>query len=280
MRAADLHSPFRGVRVPGLPPAELLERCKAYAARLSDGQCFSHDTAAELWGIPRPGPPASGPTLHVASVGGTRPRLRGVIGHELSGSHLRVAMRHGLPVCDPVTTWLQLAGSYSLRWLVAAADHLVLSPLVPDPSDPRPHARLDVFAKRVRVFHGRHAERAHEAVDLVREGVESPQETFLRLDLLDYGLPEPLVNHEIRDATGRMIAVGDLVYPAYRILVEYDGEQHRTDSWQYRRDIERHDELAEAGWTRIRVGKDTPRLGPRSAPVRTRLALRRAGYRP
>jgi very-short-patch-repair endonuclease len=36
-------------------------------------------------------------------------------------------------------------------------------------------------------------------------------------------------------------------------MVEYDGEQHRVDRWQYIKDIRRREELERLGWIVIRV---------------------------
>ncbi|WP_291040046.1 hypothetical protein [Herbiconiux sp.] len=279
MLASGLDIPFRGVRAAN-DLNDVRARCEAYSSRMLPQHCFSHVTAALLWGVPLPRPLEARAAIDVSALHGrTRPRMRGVLGHELSGQQVHVVRRHGLPVTDPITTWLQLAAVLADAWLVAAGEHLVLDPIVRDPRDPRPHARLEEFAERIRSFDGRGAAKARRALSRMRLGVESPRETFLRLDLLAAGLPEPEVNGEIRDAQGRLIAIGDLVYRPQMVLVEYDGDHHRTDSRQYRRDIERQDLLVELGWRRIRVGRDFPRTGPRSAVERTRAALSRSSTR-
>jgi hypothetical protein len=273
MLASDLETPFRGVRISRHGGRENL-RAHLYSARMAPGHCFSHTTAARLWGIPLPRRTETEHEVHVSSLGGTRPRMLGVVGHDLSDRRARVVVRAGVRVTDPATTWLQLAMMVPDRWLIAAGDHLVTTPIVLDPGDPRPHLELDELVDRARHFRGRSAKRVHEAVERVRAGAESPRETFLRLALLDSGLPEPELNAAILDDRGSRIAIGDLVYRDARVVVEYDGEQHRTDTVQYRRDVERHDALVEAGWLCIRVGLHSPGEGPRSAVARTREALR------
>ena len=37
------------------------------------------------------------------------------------------------------------------------------------------------------------------------------------------------------------------------VAVEYDGDQHRTDRWQYTKDVRRLEELECLGWIVIRV---------------------------
>jgi very-short-patch-repair endonuclease len=57
----------------------------------------------------------------------------------------------------------------------------------------------------------------------------------------------------VRDREGREIGYFDLVWPELRIIVEYDGDQHRTSAYQYDRDIRRFDRASEAGYRVIRV---------------------------
>lgn len=103
---------------------------------------------------------------------------------------------------------------------------------------------------------------------------------MLRLSLIRHGLPEPALNLPLLDARGGRIGFGDHVYPEFRVVVEYDGEQHRTDSKQFLHDIERHEALVRADWLHLRETKETPRSGPRSTPWRTERALRVRGWRP
>lgn len=85
-----------------------------------------------------------------------------------------------------------------------------------------------------------------------RIGVESPKETETRLLLVDAGLPEPVVQHEVRDGR-RLVARIDLAYPQWKIAIEYEGDGHRTDAAQWRRDIQRQRELEDRGWIVVRI---------------------------
>jgi len=69
------------------------------------------------------------------------------------------------------------------------------------------------------------------------------------------GLPEPVVAHPVRVAGGLMLHP-DLAYPEQRIAIEYEGDGHRTDASQWRRDVERVELLWAAGWRVIRVTAD------------------------
>lgn len=56
------------------------------------------------------------------------------------------------------------------------------------------------------------------------------------LGLLRYGLPRPQTQWPIYiRSLGRTVSV-DLAYPQQRVVIEYDGDAHRIDKRQYRRD--------------------------------------------
>lgn len=85
----------------------------------------------------------------------------------------------------------------------------------------------------------------------------SPRETELRLVwVLDAGLPEPLVNCEVRDLDGRLLAIADLLDVVAGLVVEYDGADHRTAARQSA-DLVREDGLRRVGLEVVRVaGRD------------------------
>ena len=115
---------------------------------------------------------------------------------------------------------------------------------------------------------------------MVRPGTDSPAETDLRLDLVAFGLPEPVVNFDILDASCRRIAIGDLAYPGFRVLVEYDGDHHRANPAQYARDVDRLDDLAHTGWRVIRFNRSHRGIRRARRLERVRDALVAAGWEP
>ena len=88
------------------------------------------------------------------------------------------------------------------------------------------------------------------------------------------------MNVDVLDASGHRIAIADLAYPEYRVIVEYDGEHHCTDRDQNARDVDRLDDLVQAGWRVIRF--NATHVGARRLErmVRVRQALIAAGWRP
>jgi len=269
-RARDLETPFRGVRAAAGSRAEPTGLIHAYAARMPPGHFFSHATAARLLGFPLPRRLENDPRLHVSVLVPERAlRITGVVGHTV---HRRPALWivNGFTTTDPVTTWGDLALSLNLDDLIAVGDFL-LGKLDP------PATRSDLKAAVADRAGRRGVQRLREALELVRPRVESRRETYLRLMVVRAGFPEPDTNIPLPLRPGRKGARGDLVYLKYKILVEYDGEQHRTDDAQYARDVERLDDLAADGWRVIRATKAT-----HPAEVLRRLdeALRSRGWHP
>lgn len=291
LRSADLTSPFYGVRspravsdadFPGLAvDGALLQQCRAFALRMRPGQFFSHITAARLLGAPLPTPFAAGEGLHVSSRTPQRPpRTRGVIGHELKSDGNSSQTRFGLRVADAAEVWLQLAASLPEAEHVALGDYFVLDPFVLDPANPRPCCTLPELTDRLENFRGPGKRAALRALARVRAGAESRPESLLRLLLIDAGLPEPFLNREVRDASGRFLGRVDMIYPEWRVIVEYDGDQHRTSTRQYERDQTRLDALRRAGWTVIQVRSRGLFVNSDTTAARVRRALLEAGWHP
>ncbi|GLJ74672.1 hypothetical protein [Leifsonia poae] len=255
----DLARPFHGVRRPvvvtrstddfdgGVNPL-LLETCRAYAA-LGRLDAFSHSTAAELFGVPLPARLRyrDGEPVHVTVAGAARGRQgAGVIGH--TRNRLDTVDRHGVTAIAPPLTWLDLAPRLNREELVTMADAMV--------SGIHPLCTIDELTRIASTPRARGVRKAREALELVRVGVESPQETALRLAIVDAALPEPSIQFAIHDSQDEFVARVDLAYPVHRIAIEYEGDLHRSDRSIWRKDITRHDRLEDLGWRMIRVTID------------------------
>lgn len=107
---------------------------------------------------------------------------------------------------------------------------------------------------------------ARQAVELIRPGVLSPQESLRRLGFRDAGFPEPELNVHIHDRAGRWLAMGDFVWREQRVVAEYDGDYHFTVE-QRRLDQIRRRAMRAAAWGVIELnGTDNhhPQLALRS----------------
>lgn len=263
----DLQRPFRGVRSHGLDLTDLSDRCVAYRARMTPDQFFSHSTAAMVHGIPVPLTLWRDSRLHVSALRPAFPPYTvGVIGHRLRAPVVRSTVA-GLPVSDAVTTWCLLGSVLSIRDLIAAADYLV---------GPKPKATLAQLEAVVAAWHGQNGAAAlRAALPSVRLRVRSPRETLLRLLLVDAGLPEPEINYWIYGAQGQFLTESDLVYVEEKVVLEYEGDHHRTDAGQWRKDIARREALEDAGWRVVRVSADDLDLYPDRLIARIRKAMSR-----
>jgi very-short-patch-repair endonuclease len=110
----------------------------------------------------------------------------------------------------------------------------------------------------------------------VRIDTDSAMETVLRLALVDGGLPEPVVNRPIQVGSGVELH-GDLVYVEKRVVVEYDGDHHRTEQRQYDLDVDRIWALEASGWRVIRVNRSHLANRASLAVARVRAALAERG---
>ncbi len=159
------------------------------------------------------------------------------------------------------------APALDLVELVSAGDHLVRTRQVTS----------ELLVATASTARGRGALLARRAAGLVRARVDSPRETELRLCLVLAGLPEPECNPLVGDefeAVGRV----DMRYREFGVLLEYEGDQHRRDRWQWNRDIERHEGFAAEGRTLVRM--TAARMNrPRAVVGRVLQALRAGGYK-
>ncbi|MRG59091.1 hypothetical protein GE115_04295 [Agromyces sp. CFH 90414] len=246
LRANDLERPFRGVRSPVLAQ-DAVDRCRAYATRMPSAHAFSHVTAAELFGLPLPSMRES--PLHVSALSGREPRMRGIVGHRLDASRIEIRSRQGVRTVSAADAWCQLASmrgpAFSHDDLVAAGDRLL--------GWPRPLIRVEELDAAIDRHRGSRGTLARDRARRdIRPGSASRRESLLRLDVIRRGFPEPECNGPIDLPTGRVY--GDLVFRREKVLMEYEGDHHRTDTLQFARDLERLSALASAGWIVIRVG--------------------------
>src|SRR5690606_16025270 len=73
-----------------------------------------------------------------------------------------------------------------------------------------------------------------------------------RLQLVRAGIPEPALNVRVTDPAGKLIAMPDLSWPKYRVLLEYEGDGHRTSRGKFLSDITRGEDYADGDWFSMR----------------------------
>lgn len=150
----------------------------------------------------------------------------------------------GVPVTTAARTALDLACWYPTTTAVAAVDSLARATDLKMPD-------VELLAARYRGRRG--LERARRSLDLVDAGAQSPKETWLRLVLVQAGLPRPQTQIPVIDEFGSAIAYLDMGWEDIKVAVEYDGDHHRSDRSQFGWDIRRLERLQHRGWIVIRV---------------------------
>lgn len=78
-------------------------------------------------------------------------------------------------------------------------------------------------------------------------------ETRARLAFVEAGLPEPELNATVSGPDGHFLARVDFLWREAGVVVEYEGDQHRTDRRQWQNDIARVRLLEESGLRVIRI---------------------------
>jgi len=246
------------VLTPALLASAVLKACPP-------GSQVSHFTAAELWGAIVP----SQPLTHVSCPQpGPRSERRGVACHRLSRD-ARASRLGGIPVSSPEQTFIDLARLLPLVDLVVLGDSLV-------------KARRTTVANlvdAVNAWTGWGSRPARRAASFVREGVDSPMETRLRMLIVLAGLPEPVVNYVERDDAGAWVRRFDLAYPELKLIIEYDGRQHAENDRQWDHDLDRREGLDGDGWRIIVVRSTGVYVEPNRTLLRISGAMRARGAR-
>lgn len=95
--------------------------------------------------------------------------------------------------------------------------------------------------------------RLDKVLDLVDAGAESPQESRVRLLLLDNDFPRPTTQIPVPGPDGLPRYYLDMGWEDIMVAVEYDGEHHRMNTADYRKDIVRLEYIQSLGWIVVRV---------------------------
>ena len=151
----------------------------------------------------------------------------------------------GVRVTTPIRTAMDLGCKLDRRSGLAAMDALMR----------RYDFTVDDMMRMLpRYFRRRGVRRLRTIVALGDPRSESRSESWVRLEIIDRGLPVPELQHWVwidGVPTYRL----DLAYPHARIAVEYDGEDFHSTPEQRERDRRRRVTLREIGWTVIVVTK-------------------------
>ena len=174
----------------------------------------------------------------------------------------------GISVTTVARTALDLGRYQSRGQAIARLDALMRA---------APFASEEVLLLAKRYRGARGVKRLKDAVPLVDGGAASPRETWLRLLYVDAGLPPPRTQIPIFDVDGTLLRTVDMGWEEFKVLSEYDGDQHRTDRPQYVKDMRVIPKIERLGYIVQRVIKEDQ---PAAIVGRAWDALVSRGWRP
>lgn len=174
-----------------------------------------------------------------------RPRApRGVLTRRCALTEGETQSIDGLPVTTPERTAFDIGRRGAVRSAVVRLDALARAT----------DFKIDDVLSVARQHPGSPGLRQLEtALKLVDPGAQSPRESYLRLLLIDAGLPRPQTQIPVLGVDGIPFAYLDLGWDDAMVAVEYDGDQHRTNRRQYVKDVRRLERLERMGWIIVRV---------------------------
>jgi len=209
----------------------------AVARRMPPMFAFSGKTAAWLLGLDMP--PCE--PVEVTLDRGVPVRARaGVRLRRATLAESEVIVRNGFRTTSALRTVRDLGSGRETVESVVAVETAVRAGIV-KLQDLTQHVATHPGEKGIR--------RLRRATALADPRSESPMETRLRLELIKAGLPPPEVQTELRDISGRLLGRADLYYPDSRLVIEYDGENHRD---RLVSDLHRQNALVNAGYQILR----------------------------
>jgi hypothetical protein len=242
------------------------ERLELLSTVLPQDAAFSHATAGAMFGAPIDAPKLAHVALTPRRVLPQRAELV-VHGRRLTPDD--VVDHDGLRLTSGPQTFLDLAAVLPPWELVAVGDALFRAD----------HLDTDRLAHRLRrADRVRGVVRARACASLLSPLAMSRPESLLRYWVTVSDLPHPIPQVAVHDRRGRLAAHGDLGYPDWRVLLEYEGRQH-AEFDQFGRDVDRYSLMAADGWLVLRFAAQHI-LRSTVVVDRTRRALISRGWRP
>ena len=151
-----------------------------------------------------------------------------------------VIIRRGYRVTTPLRTACDLGSCRDVVEATVAVD-MALHAGVINMESLAGHVACNPGAKGIK--------RLRRAVSLAEPRSASPMETRLRLELIMARLPRPEVQVDLSDVAGKFLGRADLYYPDVRLIIEFDGQNHRE---RLTPDLRRQNALLNAGYHMLR----------------------------
>jgi hypothetical protein len=278
--------------------AELRHLIDTFSQIAAPDWFFCHAAAAVVWKLPLPirllrramkpsrvrgaTVPPRGVDVGVVAPGRAT-KAAGTRGRKISPWLVSIRTRDGLRVSSPESTWAMLADELTVDELVEVGDAIVQIPRRKGMQRGTAADALGTMAGLAAAANApyrRHARKLLAALAQIRVGSSSPGETKTRLASERAGLPQPMLDFDVFAPDGRPIGFTEIAYPEYHVLVEYEGDHHRTDRGQWQRDVDKHAMCVDAGYEVVRLTARHVHPSTEPAIRRIRAALIRGGWQP
>lgn len=236
-----------------------LARVVAVTATCGD-VVLSHSSAALMWDLPLLAIPDR---VHVVSPWSGNARTgRDLTRHAARLDDDDVAVRSGLPTTALARTVVDCASTLGAAGGLVVADAALAAGL-----------DRDACIERLgRLGPARGVRTARAVLAIADDGAESPGESLARLAVLRLGMPAPRT--QIRVQTPAGVFWGDLGWPEWQVVAEYDGRAKYTARGTAAEAVlaekRRQEAIEEAGWRVLRLTSEDLR-----APGRLRQRLAR-----
>ena len=242
-------------------------RAHAVSTRFRGVVALSHQSAALLHGAATWQQDLS--RVHVTRLDTGRGRHQAGVAHHVAQlPSSEVCEVDGLLVTNPARTAWDIAVASSIESGLATVDSFKYGNLVTDD---------ELLELVTRYSSWRGARRAKLTLSLSTELAESPGESRTRFLFRQAGIPQPILQYRVEEASGRLIGITDFAWPEFRLLGEFDGMVKYGKPEDLGKEKVREDRLRAQGWGMIRlVWADLAPSQQRATAERVRDALRKS----
>ncbi len=257
----------RDVYVDASAPIDLRQRAAAALRAVDAGAWVSHATAATLSELPLPPRLRELDRIDITVPSPQHaPRGTGIRGRQRTLDPAQIRVVGGLRMSSPAQMFVDGADYLGFEDLVALGDSIV--------QERSPLASRDELHDAVAAHAGQRGHRRLlAAAHALHPRAWSRPETIVRLGFEALGLPEPWCNVPV--VLAGVTLAPDVAFWRSGVLIEVEGDQHRTDRAQWLTDLARYNFLQRLGLEQYRVTVTTPtKTAGDLAPIAERIRVR------
>ncbi len=257
----------RDVHVDASVPIDLRLRATAVLRSVDGSAWISHATAASLYELPLPPRLRELDRIDVTVPSPQHaPRGEGLRGRQRALDPAQIRLVDGLRISSPAQAFVDGADYLSFEDLVALGDAII--------KERAPFATRDELGAAVAAHAGQRGHRRLlAAAHALHPRAWSRPETIVRLGFDALGAPEPWCNVPV--VLEGVTLAPDAAFWRSGVLIEIEGDHHRTDRAQWLSDLDRYNLVQRLGLEQYRLTVATPtRTASDLAPIVERIRAR------